>query len=78
MILDEDDPKRPLKPGMADIFGLAIELRDALLQIETDHADVENDEEATEDFLRSKLGLIYDGDTAEGIIGLLQGTNRLY
>jgi len=74
MLLNEDDPKRPLRPSMADIFGLAVALRNALLKIETDHANVEIGEEATEEFLRTKLGLLYDGDTSEAIIGLLQGT----
>jgi len=74
MLLNEDVTERPLRPSMADIFGLAVELRDSLLQIETDHANVENVEEATEEFLRAKLGLIYDGETSEAIIGLLHGT----
>ncbi|MEO1396820.1 MAG: neuraminidase-like domain-containing protein [Cyanobacteria bacterium J06634_5] len=72
---DKDDPLRPLRPSMADIFRLAILLRDALLQIEIDHPDIEKDEEATEELLRSKLSLLYDGAIVEKIIALLQGTS---
>ncbi len=74
MLRDEDDPLRPLRPSMADIFELAISLRDSLLQIEIDYPDIEKDEEATEELLRSTLSLLYDGAIVENIIALLHGT----
>ncbi|MBF2050571.1 MAG: hypothetical protein IGS54_24945 [Elainella sp. C42_A2020_010] len=74
LIWDQDDALRPIRPSMAAIFQLAIALRDALLQIEIDHADIKDDQEATEELLRSKLSLLYDGAIVEQIIGLVQGT----
>ncbi len=78
LLLDEDDTIRPIKPGMGTIFRLAMKLRDGLLQIETDHGDIKENQEATEDLLRSKLSLIYDGETTEKIIALLQGTTTYF
>jgi Tc toxin complex TcA C-terminal TcB-binding domain/Neuraminidase-like domain/Salmonella virulence plasmid 28.1kDa A protein len=74
LLRDEDDPQRPLRPSMANIFQLAMGLRDALLQIEIDHADIKEDQEATEELLRSKLSLLYDGAIVEQIVTLVQGT----
>ncbi|MCA1990905.1 MAG: Tc toxin subunit A, partial [Coleofasciculus sp. S288] len=74
LLHDEDDSQRPLRPSMAKIFQLAIALRDALLQIEIDHADIKDEQEATEELLRSKLSLLYDGAIVEQIIALVQGT----
>jgi len=74
LLNDEDDSQRPLRPSMAKVFQLAIALRDALLQIEIDHADIKEDREATEDLLRSKLSLLYEGAIVEQIIALVQGT----
>jgi hypothetical protein len=75
MIRNEDDPDRPLRPQTGDMFRLAISLRDALLQIETDHADISHEEEATEEFLRNKLSLLFDDKIVEQIINLVQGTS---
>ncbi|MDN5940454.1 MAG: hypothetical protein L0H94_01110 [Nitrospira sp.] len=74
LIRNEDDLDRPLAPETGDVFRLAISLRNALLQIETDHADIHDAEEATEEFLRSKLSLLFDGTVVDAIINLVQGT----
>ncbi|WP_232826397.1 neuraminidase-like domain-containing protein [Cyanothece sp. BG0011] len=74
VLQDNDDQLRPLRPSMADIFELAIALRDTLLQIEIDHPDIEKDEDATEELLRNKLSLLYESAIVEEIITLLQGT----
>ncbi|SFK87173.1 hypothetical protein SAMN05216302_101845 [Nitrosomonas aestuarii] len=74
IIRSVDDPNRPLQPETGKLFRLAIELRDALLQIEKDHADIKDDEEATEALLRGKLSLLYDGDVVEKIVNFVQGT----
>lgn len=74
LLFDRDDPDRPFRPALTTLFQLAIGLRDALIQIDVDHPDIKDDREATEDWLRSKLSLLYDGTTVEHIISLLQGT----
>ncbi len=74
VLQDQDDQLRPLRPSMADIFELAIALRDSLLQIEIDHPDIEKDEDATEELLRNKLSLLYESAIVEEIITLLQGS----
>ncbi|HNP50798.1 MAG TPA: neuraminidase-like domain-containing protein [Nitrosomonas nitrosa] len=74
IIRNEDDQERPVHPETGDVFHLAIDLRNALLQIEADHANIKNDEEATEELLRDKLSLLYDDAIVEQIIHLMQGT----
>lgn len=74
LLFDRDDPDRPLRPALAVTFQLAIDLRDALIQIDVDHPDIKDDLEATEELLRSKLSLLYDGTPVDQIITLLQGT----
>lgn len=71
---NKDDEERPVRPESGDVFRLAIKLRNALLQIDTDHADIKNDEEVTEELLRNKLSLLYEDAIVEQIIQLLQGT----
>ncbi|MEM6829678.1 MAG: neuraminidase-like domain-containing protein, partial [Bacteroidota bacterium] len=73
-ILDQDDPRRPLNPGVAHTFRLAMTLREALLKIETDHPDITQVDETTETLLRDKLSLILDSETVENILTLLYGT----
>lgn len=74
MIRNEDDPERPLRPDSGDIFRLAIGLRNALLQIEADHGDIGDDEQATEELLREKLSLLLDDAVVNQILNLVQGT----
>lgn len=74
MLMGMDNEARPVEPGTASIFQLAIQLRNDLLKIEHDHQNVILPEEATEELLRNKLGLLYDAETTEGIIEFLQGT----
>lgn len=74
LLFDHDDPLRPLRPPLGRTFQLAIGLRNALMQIDSDHPDIKEDLEATEEWLRTKLSLLYDGTTVEQIITLLQGT----
>lgn len=74
IVRNEDDLDRPIAPDTGDIFRLAISLRNALLQIETDHADIHDAEEATEEFLRGKLSLLFDSTVVDPILNLVQGT----
>lgn len=68
LIRNEDDEDKPLRPSDLKLFRLAISLRNALLEIDID------DEEATEELLREKMSLLFDGSVVEQIIGLVQGS----
>ncbi|MGD1808192.1 neuraminidase-like domain-containing protein [Dapis sp. BLCC M126] len=74
IIRNEDDLNRPLRPDIGELFQLAINLRHTLLQIEIDHPDINDDEEATEELLRNKLSLLFDDNFVEQTVGLVQGT----
>ena len=73
ILRNEDDPVRPLQPGNSNLFRLAINLRNTLLQIDIDHADIKNDEEATKELLSNKLSLLFDDSVVTQIINLVQG-----
>lgn len=70
---DIDNEERPLRPTQGQLLKVAKDLRDALLQIDSDHPDLASDQEATEEFTREKLSLLYDEQTVEEIIQFLQG-----
>lgn len=73
IIRSVDDSEFPLQPETGDIFRLVVEMRNALLKIEIDHADFKTDEEATEELLRDKLSLLYDDAVVTQIINFVQG-----
>lgn len=73
ILRNEDDPARPLQPGNSNLFRLAINLRNTLLQIDIDHADIKNDEEATQELLSNKLSLLFNDSVVTQIINLVQG-----
>jgi len=74
LILDRDDPLRPLTPSKKTILQLTKTLYDGLNAIDRDHKDIFKKEEATSDLVRAKAGLIFEQTIVEHIIGLLEGT----
>jgi len=77
VVQDHDDPKRPLAPKPKTILLTAKTLYDGLNAIDRDNADIpdKKKDDATDDLIRSKAGLIFEAATVEQIIGLLDGTN---
>ena len=76
LILDHDDPLRPLAPSKKTVLQLAKTLFDGLNAIDRDHADItpENKAEATGDLVRITAALLFDSTVVEKIISLLEGT----
>ncbi|MCR6544585.1 neuraminidase-like domain-containing protein [Dehalobacterium formicoaceticum] len=89
IIMDKDDEKKPLAPSQKSMLLTAKNLYDGLNAIDAAHQDLKADaaindpslqkinilEQATGDLIRTKAGLIFDSETAEKIIGILEGTN---
>lgn len=73
VIRDVDNDRRPLRSNDRTIFGLAISIRDALIKIETDHPDIKDDLEATDELIRSKLALLYEQEMIDQVLGLVNG-----
>lgn len=76
LILDRDDPLRPIAPPQRTILQLAKTLFDGLNAIDRDHPDIAEDHQAdaTDDLIRANAGLIFEAASVEQIIGLVDGT----
>lgn len=76
LIRDHDDPLRPLAPAKRKILQTTKTLYDGLNAIDQDHPDLPSDRanEATDDLIRVKAGLLFEQFVVEQIIGLLNGT----
>lgn len=84
-----DDDKKPYSPTMKDVLLLSKSLYDGLNAIDEAHKDVQADitiqdpsaqevniqEQATSELVRSKANLLFDSETTNKILGLLEGTN---
>jgi hypothetical protein len=65
----------PLYPSKEDILLFTKEVYDGLNAIEENHSDVKaGDPSLTTDFVRSKAALLYDSNTLNAIMGILEGT----
>ncbi|MCC6462561.1 MAG: hypothetical protein IT260_18985 [Saprospiraceae bacterium] len=73
-LFDTDDPEQALAPDKRMVLSLAVALRQTLLQIESEHADLPDGYPVTDDLLRSKLGLLFDQGMVENVLGFLKGT----
>ncbi len=76
IIRGHDDLLRPLAPSKKKILQIAKMLYDGLTGIQTDQPDIPEDkkDEATDDLVRAKAGLLFEPGVVEQIIGLLDGT----
>jgi hypothetical protein len=76
LINDHDDPLRPLAPQQKTVLRLSKTLYDGLIAIETEHRDFPTGRPdlATDDAVRLKAGLLFDGATVDQIVALLDGT----
>ena len=76
VVLDRDDPARPLAPSQRTILQVAKTLFDGLNGIDRDHPDLPagSTAGATSDLVRAKTGLLFDATVVEQIMGLLEGT----
>jgi hypothetical protein len=76
IVRGHDDPRRPIAPSPKTILVLAKTLYDGLNAIDQTNPDLTADQkdQATDDFVRLKVGLIFDASTVDGIVGLLDGT----
>ncbi|PRT40155.1 Tc toxin subunit A-related protein [Bacillus wiedmannii] len=84
-----DDEKKPLAPDPKDILQLSKTLYDGLNAIDEVHKDLKADgsitdsavqkiniqDQATSTLIRTKASLLFETDTVEKIIGMLEGTN---
>ncbi|PGT56989.1 neuraminidase-like domain-containing protein [Bacillus thuringiensis] len=89
IINDVDDEKRPFAPTKLNILLLSKTLYDGLNAIDEEHKDLIADssitdpalqkiniqEKATSALIRTKTSLLFETDTVEKIIGILEGTN---
>ena len=75
LLKNRDDASRPLAPPQQTILQISKTLYDGLQAIDQAHPDVsvEHIELVNDDFLRSKLGLLFEASVVEQIIGLLDG-----
>jgi hypothetical protein len=69
-----ENPRKPHAPHDKTIYNFAKSLRDALLKIETEHADIPDTTEVTDELIRTKTSLFFSAEVEEKIIGLLDGT----
>nr|WP_308873994.1 neuraminidase-like domain-containing protein [Thiothrix subterranea] len=76
LLQDHDDALRPLAPAKKTILQITKTLYDGLNAIDQEHPDLtESDrEKATADFIRTKVGLLFEQGIVEQIIGLLTGS----
>ncbi|NOU20142.1 MAG: hypothetical protein HOO91_21510 [Bacteroidales bacterium] len=88
IINDIDDEKKPFTPSKKEILLLSKTLYDGLNAIDETHKDLVADskitdsslqekniqEQATSELVRTKAGLIFETETVDKIIGLLEGT----
>ena len=74
IIRGHDDPRRPLAPVPKTILSLAKTLYDGLNAIDQAHPDITNKDDATDELIRGKAGLLYEQPVVDQIIGLLDGT----
>jgi DNA-binding transcriptional MerR regulator len=77
LILGNDDPLRPLAPSLKTTLQLAKTLYDGLNAIDLLHPDItmDHEDDATDDLVRAKAGLLFEATVVEQIIGLLEGTS---
>ncbi|PEJ85528.1 neuraminidase-like domain-containing protein [Bacillus toyonensis] len=89
IIKDVDDEKKPLAPDPKDILQLSKTLYDGLNAIDEAHKDLKDDglitdsavqkiniqDQANSTLIRTKASLLFETDTVEKIIGMLEGTN---
>lgn len=75
VINDLDDDKKPLAPKKKPMLQLAKALYDGLNRIDKDNNDISSDDEATPDFMRGKISLLFDESVTEQIMGLFEGTS---
>ena len=73
IISDKDDKDKQLQPDKKDLLFVAKTLYDGLNNIHTEHHDISDDEIDIE-LIRLKSSLLFDPETTERIIQLLQGT----
>lgn len=69
-----DDASQPLTPKQRSMLLLAKTLYDGLNQIDADNADMTSDDQATHDFVQTKIALLYTSDVTQQIMQLLEGT----
>jgi hypothetical protein len=76
VLLDHDDPRRPLAPSQRAVLQLTKTLYDGLVAIDKEHPDLpaEPPEAASAELVRAKAGLVFAPPVVEGIAGLLDGT----
>jgi hypothetical protein len=76
LVLDRDDPLRPLAPSLKTVLQLAKTLYDGLNAIDLQHPDLAKGQEddATDDLVRAKAGLLFEASVVEKIMAILDGT----
>ncbi len=77
VLLDHDDPCRPLAPGRVKVLRTTKALYDGLTAIDAAHPDLPADgfDQATDELVRSEAGLVFDQAVVTGLVGLLDGTS---
>ena len=76
VVRDQDDPRRPLAPSQRTVVQTAKTLYDGLTGIDQAHPDLPAlaTDAATDDLVRAAAALLYDQESVERIVGLLDGT----
>ncbi len=76
IIRGQDDKLRPLAPAKRTILQITKTLYDGLSGIDRDHKDIleTQKDDATAEFVRTKIGLFFEPAVVEQIIGLLEGS----
>ena len=76
IIRNHDDAQRSLAPTKKTILQITKTLYDGLTGIQTDQPDITEDkkDQATDDLIRAKAGLLFEQTVVEQIVGLLDGT----
>ncbi|HMQ59828.1 MAG TPA: neuraminidase-like domain-containing protein, partial [Flavilitoribacter sp.] len=74
IVRGKDNRKRPFKPTPKTVLNLAVSIQNALKAIDVAHPDLTDDAQATDELVRSKLGLFFNQQTSARILSLLNGT----
>ena len=77
IIKNDDDKDKPLHPDKKSMLLLAKTVYDGLIALNNVHTDISDDEEPDVELIRLKSALLFDLQTTEQIINLLQG-NTVY
>lgn len=74
LIRGQDEARKPLAPSRKDVLMLSKKLYDGLNEIDAAHPDAQAQPDI--ELVRAKASLLFDAESVETIVGLLEGSGR--